>query len=86
MANSIKGVWSMNTDKLHDELESELKLITDDFNATLKKNTEDLIKRICQEVDMIQDSFDILDHNFNERIKDVCAKDKSHVQELSKND
>lgn len=76
----------MNTDTLRDELESELKLITDDFNETLKKNTEDLIKRICQEVDMIQDSFDILDNDFNERIKEVCAADKSHVQELSKND
>ena len=52
----------------------------------LQKNTEDLIKRICQEIDMIQDSFDILDNDFNERIKEACAKDKSHCKELSKND
>ena len=51
----------------------------------LQKNTEDLIKRICQEIDMIQDSFDILDNDFNERIKLACEKDKSHVMELSKN-
>lgn len=52
----------------------------------LQRNTEDLINRICQEIDMIQDSFDILDNDFNERIKDACKKDKSHIKELSKNE
>lgn len=52
----------------------------------LQKNTEDLIKRICQEVDMIQDSFDILDNDFNERIKLACKNDKSHINEMSKNE
>lgn len=52
----------------------------------LQKNTEDLIKRICQEVDNIQYSFDILDNDFNERIKMACKNDKSHVMELTKNE
>ena len=56
------------------------------LNEQLQKNTEDLIKRICQEVDNIQDSFDILDNDFNERIKLACKNDKSHVVELSKNE
>ena len=51
----------------------------------LQKNTDDLIKRICTEVDNIQDSFDILDNDFNERIKLACANDKSHIQRLSEN-
>ena len=52
----------------------------------LQKNTEDLIKRICQEVDNIQYSFDILDNDFNERIKMACKNDKSHVMEITKNE
>ena len=55
------------------------------INEQLQKNTEDLIKRICTEIDNIQDSFDILDNDFNERIKDACKNDKSHTKELSKN-
>ena len=51
----------------------------------LQRNTEDLIKRICTEIDNIQYSFDILDNDFNERIKDACAKDTSHVKRLSEN-
>ena len=54
--------------------------------SELQNNTEDLIKRICQEVDMIENSFDILDNDFNERIKQACNNDKSHVKEMSKND
>lgn len=67
-------------------LDIELSELTDDFNKKLEENSKELIKRICTEIDTIQDSFDILDNDFNERIKDACAKDKSHVQELSKND
>ena len=55
------------------------------INEQLQKNTEDLIKRICTEIDNIQDSFDMLDNDFNERIKDACKKDKSHVKRLSEN-
>ena len=55
------------------------------INEQLQKNTEDLIKRICIEIDNIQDSFDVLDNDFNERIKDACKNDKSHIKELSKN-
>ena len=56
------------------------------INEQLQKNTEDLIKRICIEIDNIQDSFDILDNDFNERIKLACKKDKSHIKELSRNE
>ena len=56
------------------------------INEILQKNTDDLIKRICLEVDMIQDSFDILDDNFNDRIKLACKNDKSYIMELSKNE
>ena len=48
----------MSIDAFRDELEFELKLITDDFNETLKKNSEDLIARICLEIDMIEKEFD----------------------------
>ena len=48
----------MSIDTFRDELEFELKLITDDFNATLKKNSEDLITKICLEIDMIEKEFD----------------------------
>ena len=51
----------MNTDTLRDELEFELKLLTDDFNETLKKNSEDLITKICLEIDMIEKEFDKLE-------------------------
>lgn len=43
----------MSIDTFRDELEFELKLITDDFNETLRKNSEDLIIRICQQIDMM---------------------------------
>ena len=56
------------------------------INEILQKNTEDLIKKICHEVDNIQDSFDILDNDFNDRIKQACNNDKSHTKELSKNE
>ena len=56
------------------------------INEQLQKNTEDLIKRICTEIDNIQDSFDILDNDFNERIKDACKNDKSHIEKLSENE
>ena len=52
----------------------------------LQKNTEDLIKRICTEIDNIQDSFNILDNDFNERIKLACKNDKSHTNKLSENE
>ena len=55
------------------------------LNEQLQKNTEDLIKRICTEIDNIQYSFDILDNDFNERIKDACKNDKSHTKRLSEN-
>jgi hypothetical protein len=48
----------MSIDAFRDELEFELKLITDDFNETLRKNSEDLIARICLEIDMIEKEFD----------------------------
>ena len=48
----------MSIDSFRDELEFELKLITDDFNETLKKNSEDLITKICLEIDMIEKEFD----------------------------
>lgn len=56
------------------------------LNEQLQKNTEELIKKICHEVDNIQDSFDILDNDFNDRIKQACKNDKSHIKELSKNE
>ena len=56
------------------------------INEQLQKNTEDLIKRICTEIDNIQDSFDILDNDFNERIKLACKNDKSHVSKMSENE
>ena len=55
------------------------------INEQLQKNTEDLIKRICTEIDNIQDSFDILDNDFNERIKLACKNDISHIKRLSEN-
>ncbi len=76
----------MNIDQFQDELNMELTKITDDFNSNLQKNAEDLIKRIRQEVDNIEDSFDILDNDFNEMIKEACKNDKSHVKELSENE
>jgi len=48
----------MSIDAFRDELEFELKLLTDDFNETLRKNSEDLIARICQQIDMIEKEFD----------------------------
>ena len=48
----------MSIDAFRDELEFELKLLTDDFNETLRKNSEDLIARICLEIDMIEKEFD----------------------------
>ena len=48
----------MSIDAFRDELEFELKLLTDDFNETLKKNSEDLITKICLEIDMIEKEFD----------------------------
>jgi len=51
----------MSIDAFRDELEFELKLITDDFNETLKKNSEDLITKICLEIDMIEKEFDKLE-------------------------
>ena len=51
----------MSIDAFRDELSAELNLITDDFNETLKKNSEDLIARICQQIDMIEKEFDKLE-------------------------
>ena len=56
------------------------------LDEQLQKNTDDLLKRICTEVDNAQDPFDILDNDFNERIKDACKNDKSHVKRLSENE
>lgn len=52
----------------------------------IDRNTIELINRICQEIDNIEYSFDILDNDFNERVKEACRKDRSHIKELSKNE
>ncbi len=54
----------MNIDQFQDELNMELTKITDEFNNMLQRNTEELIKRICQEVDNLQDRFDLQDSDF----------------------
>ena len=71
---SLDGVMNVKNVVFHNNM-----------NEQLQKNTEDLIKRICIEIDNIEDSFDILDNDFNERVKSACAKDKSHVKRLSEN-
>lgn len=41
-----------------DTLEFALKLIVDDFNETLKKNSEDLLSKISNDIDMIKKELD----------------------------
>lgn len=51
----------MNLETFRNELDKELTTITDDFNSKLQKNTEILIKKICDQIDMIEKEFDKLD-------------------------
>lgn len=85
MAIYPKGVWQMIQDFIN-SLDIELSELTDNFNKKLEENSKELIKRICTEIDNIQDSFDILDNDFNERIKLACKNDKSHCKRMSEND